>query len=216
MTLRYALLAALSAGPMTGYDAAKRFDSGVGFVWHAANSQIYPELRKMEKEGLLDAREIPWGSKGVTKTEYSVNDKGMTALRRWQAEPTEYTPPRDPARLKATYFEMTTPQVAANNLREHISHFDNQRRQAIDEINRINSGTHPVVAKRLENLDPDQWEPVLAFRRFAYEGRARQAEMEIEWAQRGLQLLEELYGPPESWPQDPATDTPLLSTTPDK
>lgn len=77
---------------MTGYDVAKRFASSVGFLWHAPNSQIYPELRKMEREGLLATREIPWGTKGVTKTEYSVNDAGLDALATWQEEPMTYTP----------------------------------------------------------------------------------------------------------------------------
>lgn len=40
VTLRNALLALLSSGPMTGYDVAKRLLS-VGFLWYASNSQIY-------------------------------------------------------------------------------------------------------------------------------------------------------------------------------
>lgn len=184
---------------MTGYDVAKRFASSVGFLWHAANSQIYPELRKLESEGLLDSHEVPWGSKGVTKTEYSINEAGLEALRQWQDEPMAYTPDRDPARLKAAYFEMSTPQAAENNLREHISHFENQRTQAQDEINRIDSGTSPNLVRRLQRTPEEKYAATIAFKRFAYEGRVAQAEMEIRWAQRGLELLEQLYGPREDW-----------------
>lgn len=177
---------------MTGYDVAKRFASSVGFLWHAPNSQIYPELRKMEREGLLATREIPWGTKGVTKTEYSVNDAGLDALATWQEEPMTYTPDRDPARLKAAYFEMGSPEAAQHNLREHISHFEYQRSQALDEINRIDSGTSPTLTRRLQNLPEEKHAKTIAFKRFAYEGRVIQAEAEIHWAQRGLELLEKL------------------------
>lgn len=199
MTLRNALLALLSSGPMTGYDVAKRFATSVGFLWHAANSQIYPELRKMEAEGLLDTEEVPWGSKGVTKTEYSINDTGTRALRQWQAEPMSYTADRDPARLKVAYFEMGTPQAAEANLHDHIAHFEDQRLRAAAEITRMKSGTSPNLVRRLKNTPPEEQEATIAFKIFAYEGRVAQAETEIRWAQRGLQLLEELYGPRDSW-----------------
>ena len=50
MSLRYALLAVLTAQPMTGYDLARTFHASVGHVWNAPNSQIYPELHRMEHQ----------------------------------------------------------------------------------------------------------------------------------------------------------------------
>ncbi|QGU04794.1 helix-turn-helix transcriptional regulator [Corynebacterium comes] len=199
MTLRHALLALLSSAPMTGYDVAKKFASSVGHVWHAANSQIYPELRKMEREGLVDTRDVPWGSKGETKTEYAINDRGLQALREWQREPMAYVADRDPARLKAAYLEWGTPESAESFLREHISHFKAQRRQALDEMKRIEAGMNPTLVRRLEDTPEAAREKVTAFKRFAYEGRVLQAEAEIEWAERGLEMLEKLTdlpGPP--------------------
>lgn len=179
---------------MTGYDVAKRFASSVGFLWHAPNSQIYPELRKMEREGLLESREIPWGTNGVTKTEYTVSAEGLAALSRWQHDPMPHTPDRDPARLKAAYFEMGSREAAEHNLQEHISHFENQRSQALDEINRIDTGISPNLVRRLQSLPAEKHAATIAFKRFAYEGRVSQAETEIRWAQQGLKLIEEIYG----------------------
>ncbi len=68
MSLRYALIALLTAQPMTGYEVSKRFGASVGHVWHAPDSQIYPELRKLEKEGLLVGEDVPWGTKTKTRT----------------------------------------------------------------------------------------------------------------------------------------------------
>ena len=80
MSLRYALLALLTAQPMTGYDLAKAFHSSVGHVWHAPDSQIYPQLRRMETEGLVTGTSVPWGPRG-TKTRYDITDAGLTAFR---------------------------------------------------------------------------------------------------------------------------------------
>jgi DNA-binding PadR family transcriptional regulator len=59
VSLRYALLALLTSQPLTGYDVFKHFEQSVGYVWHAPDSQIYPELRRMEKDGLLSGVEEP-------------------------------------------------------------------------------------------------------------------------------------------------------------
>lgn len=178
---------------MTGYDAAKKFAASVGHVWHAANSQIYPELRKMEREGLVDTQEVPWGTKGETKTQYAINGQGLDALREWQQEPMAYVTDRDPARLKAAYLEWGTAQSAESFLREHISHFENQRRLALDEMNRLVTGGNPTLVRRLENMPEDDHARITAFKRFSYEGRVLHAEAEIAWARRGLELLAELW-----------------------
>ncbi|EDV5156957.1 PadR family transcriptional regulator, partial [Salmonella enterica subsp. enterica] len=59
MSLRYALLALLTARPMTGYDLAKSFHVSVGHVWHAPDSQIYPELKRMLADGLVEGESVP-------------------------------------------------------------------------------------------------------------------------------------------------------------
>ena len=66
MSLRYALLALLRVGPQSGYDLQKQFSLSVGHVWHAPDSQIYPELRKMESEGLVEGEDQLRGERGST------------------------------------------------------------------------------------------------------------------------------------------------------
>ncbi|MBT2499304.1 PadR family transcriptional regulator [Agromyces sp. ISL-38] len=192
MSLRSALLALLSSGPMTGYDVVKQFSSSVGHVWHAPDSQIYPELRRMHSEGLLSSRPVPWGSRGATKTEYSITPDGERALRRWQDEPEGYVRERDAAHLRAAYFEWAAPGAAATQLRAHIEHFRDQRAQALEQIAAIENRTSPTLARRLAANPEDQWERISQFKLFAYEGQVARAEQEIAWAKRGLRLLEEL------------------------
>lgn len=86
MSLRYALLALLSARPLSAYDIAKQFGSSVGFVWYARDSQIYPQLWRMEEDGLVAATELPSGGRR-TKREYRITDEGVRQFRSWINEP---------------------------------------------------------------------------------------------------------------------------------
>ena len=185
MSLRYALLALLTAQPMTGYDLAKAFHSSVGHVWHAPDSQIYPELRRMEAKGLVAGVVIPWGPKG-TKTEYAITREGEAAFREWMATPLEYARDRDPAHLRAAYFEWTDTAHARTHLEAHRDHFEDLRVQWDGQLRSIRDRTHPVVARRLAIFPESEWERIVAFKAFAYEGLVARAEQEIAWAERGL------------------------------
>ncbi len=192
MTLRSALLALLSSGPLTGYDLVKQFSSSVGHVWHAPDSQIYPELRKMHAAGLLSSRPVPWGTRGATKTEYALTPEGEAALRQWQDQPLTYVQERDPARLKAAYFEWAPSGAAAAQLEAHIAHYEGQRLQTLQMIEALEQRTHPTLARRLTRNPEGEREQIVRFKIFAYEGLLAHAEQEIAWAKRGLQILEEL------------------------
>src|SRR5699024_6991409 len=67
MSLKYALLALIRIGPMSGYDLQKQFSLSVGHVWHARDSQIYPELRRMETNGLIEGEEQKRGERGTRR-----------------------------------------------------------------------------------------------------------------------------------------------------
>src|SRR5439155_1423950 len=85
MSLRHALLALLAATPMTGYALAKHFEQSAAFLWHAPHSQIYPELRRMEAEGLLAGHEQPRGTRG-TKRSYALTEAGIAGRARAEAQ----------------------------------------------------------------------------------------------------------------------------------
>ena len=63
VSLRHALLGVIKDTPLTGYDLVRHFQGTVGFLWSAPQSQIYPELRRMESEGLIQAKVAPRGKK---------------------------------------------------------------------------------------------------------------------------------------------------------
>jgi len=51
VSLRHALLGVIKDKPLTGYDLVRHFQGTLGFLWSAPQSQLYPELRRMEAAG---------------------------------------------------------------------------------------------------------------------------------------------------------------------
>jgi PadR family transcriptional regulator AphA len=79
MSLRHAVLGLLSSQPMTGYELASKFDASLSNAWHASHSQIYPELSKLEGEGMVEV--VARGAR--TSKTYDVTADGRAELRRW-------------------------------------------------------------------------------------------------------------------------------------
>ncbi|GAA1540323.1 DNA-binding PadR family transcriptional regulator [Microbacterium ginsengiterrae] len=193
MSLRYALLALLRVGPLSGYELQKLFAESVGHVWHAPDSQIYPELKRMESDGLITGEEQTRGQRGRRRV-YHVTDRGGEDFFAWANAPMEYSRVRDPAHLRAAYLESASDDAARDFLTAHARHHRELLRRWRDEIARIRSGEHPMVQRRLAAIPEQERERAVAFKVFAYEGLAQRAEAEIRWAEQGLQLLNRLAG----------------------
>ena len=84
MSLRHILLGMLEQ-PASGYDLKRRFDQSLRHFWYAELSQIYPQLNKLERDGLLTSSEQP-SDKGPTRRMYRRTAKGRRALVDWLAE----------------------------------------------------------------------------------------------------------------------------------
>ncbi len=191
MSLRYALLALLRVGPQSGYDLQKQFSLSVGHVWHAPDSQIYPELRKMESEGLVEGEDQLRGERG-TRRLYHVTPAGDAAFVAWMAAPLDYQRVRDPAHLRAAYLEVAAPDEARAFLRAHIAQWESELEQWEGELRRIDARDNPMLMRRLAVTPPEQQDRTVAYKRFAYEGLVERARGEIEWARRGLELVDAL------------------------
>ncbi|RII13852.1 hypothetical protein DSC45_23130 [Streptomyces sp. YIM 130001] len=79
MALRHAVLAALVDGEFSGYQLAKAFDIGVANFWHALPQQLYAELTKLEKEGLVTGRQVVQETR-PNKRVFRVTDTGLAEL----------------------------------------------------------------------------------------------------------------------------------------
>lgn len=93
-SLKYAILGLVNREPMTGYDIKKAFDSrGLTNFWHAEHSQIYPEMKKLLAEGLVEYETVIRGEKLETKL-YEITEAGRKDFHDWL---------RDDAEIERTY-----------------------------------------------------------------------------------------------------------------
>ncbi|MEU9254622.1 PadR family transcriptional regulator [Streptomyces sp. NPDC048270] len=84
MALRHAVLAALLEGEFSGYQLAKVFDVSVANFWHALPQQLYAELAKLEKEGLVAGRQVVQETR-PNKRLFHVTDAGRAVLEEFAA-----------------------------------------------------------------------------------------------------------------------------------
>lgn len=84
MALRHAVLAALLDAEYSGYQLAKAFDVGVANFWHALPQQLYAELAKLEKEGLVTGRQVIQETR-PNKRVFRVTDAGRAELEHFAA-----------------------------------------------------------------------------------------------------------------------------------
>lgn len=121
MSLKHALLGFLNYSPMTGYELKKYFDSSVAHFWHAELSQIYPTLRRMKDEGLLEV-EIKYNENAPPGKYYRLTPAGRAEFRRWLGEATELTRLHEAVLIKV-FFGADMPRA------ELLRQLDDQRRR---------------------------------------------------------------------------------------
>jgi DNA-binding PadR family transcriptional regulator len=101
------ILGVLGLGPRSGYDIKKLTDYSTRFFWGASYGQIYPELRRLERAGLVEA-DAPSGGR---RRPYRLTAGGRRALHDWLTEgglaTFEY---RDEGLLKLFFGDLLSPE----------------------------------------------------------------------------------------------------------
>ncbi|MFD7840234.1 PadR family transcriptional regulator [Streptomyces sp. NPDC059761] len=90
----WAVLGLLSFGEeLSGYDLKKWSDRSLRFFyWSPSFSQIYSELKRLEKAGYASSRLVAQETGTRDKRVYRITDEGMAAVREWARE-TPVEPP---------------------------------------------------------------------------------------------------------------------------
>lgn len=191
MSLRHALLGVLKDRPLTGYDLVRYFQGTLGFLWSAPQSQIYPELRRMEAAGLVTATVAPRGQK-AQKRIYSVTDQGMAELRRWATDFMPLPAQRDPVFLKAAFFDLAPLDAVREQLRAHIAQYQWRLEQWQARADAIRGRRAELVEVWLQRQPIEEHETVIQLKVHALEGLINRARSEIAWARRGLALCDQI------------------------
>jgi DNA-binding PadR family transcriptional regulator len=111
------LLGLLARESLSGYDLASRMRERVGFFWQARHSQIYPELARLEREGMVVHRVVEQRDRPDKKV-YEITDAGLEALKDWATAPIKPQATRDEMVLKAYSVWLADPEKAVALFRE--------------------------------------------------------------------------------------------------
>lgn len=130
--LRYAILGLLNRKDMTGYDLTKEFQAALSEFWYAKHSQIYPELKILAKDRLVDFKTEITGNV-LEKKVYSITELGREELLKWAKCLPEILPvPKDEFRLQLFFSDCISPaqriQLLENQLGQHQKRLKHLRR----------------------------------------------------------------------------------------
>lgn len=115
---------------MTGYELAKDFNYELAEFWYANHSQIYPELKKLHKEGLVTF-DVEISGDVLESKRYFITDEGRSDLIKWlhKDEKIQKTP-KNIFRLRM-YFSNEL------DLETRISLLENQKIQHVKRLNTL-------------------------------------------------------------------------------
>lgn len=181
MSLSHGILGFLTYGEMSGYDLAKAFGSSLDFFWHAQNSHIYLELKKLEGIGYISGTYIPQQDKPNKKV-YHLTDSGRQEFYRWLGEKdTDFSREIKSSFLMKVFFSGSVPPAQSiAMLRGFIAGCE-------DYLSEL-SETPKSIQQYGQSVEPYQalyWEMTSDF------GNGFM-ELCIRWAKRCIARLEEL------------------------
>lgn len=176
MALTEAILVCLTEKPMSGYDLAKNFDASVGFFWRASHQQIYRELAKLRKRGLVQSEEISQSGR-PNRIVHTLTDEGRKIVLEWSRKQPSMPAIKDELLLK--FYAFDDIDIAA--FTEHVSHRIEQHQARLQTYLRIK-------ARFYDGLEHDQ---IKTGKRFALEMGIENEESQIAvWAK----TLEKIRG----------------------
>ena len=81
--LKYVILGLLTQKPMTGYEIKQKFEGALSEFWYANHSQIYPELKRLTEEDMIQYK-IQIVGNSLEKKVYTITEAGKKAVKRIQ------------------------------------------------------------------------------------------------------------------------------------
>ena len=130
--VRYALLSLLAREPLTGYDLTQRINTRIAPFWSVRYNQVYPELARLEEEGLLKHHVVEQETYRPAKKVYEMTPAGQETLRRWALAPSEPMLIRDEFLLKMYNLWLLSPEQVIHQLRDQM-HLHVQQATAYEE-----------------------------------------------------------------------------------
>jgi DNA-binding PadR family transcriptional regulator len=172
------VLGMLAGRPRSGYEIKQLVDNSARFFWAASYGQIYPELKKLEKAGLITGGDSSTGAR--QRTTFELTAEGRRAAREWIDRPPEVLEMRDEGLLKLFFAGAIDPKRAAEVARERAA------------ISRTKSAQLRAIAEQVERtgapegIDAEADAGSLTVLRYGIE----MSDWTAEWFERAADDLE--------------------------
>ena len=121
----YGLLAILSMGPQSGYEIRKALDQPEMFYWRESYGNIYPMLKKLYQDGLIDR--VDSYVKKKKRLIYNLNSNGWTEFQKWLEKPADLNRFRVELLMKLRF-------GASSSVENMISLIRNYRQQSFEQL----------------------------------------------------------------------------------
>lgn len=179
MTLKHAILGLLSKWDATGYDIKKEFDDFMSIFWHSHLSQIYPELNKLEVEGLVTSKLVSQDGKPQKKV-YSISNEGINEITNWVASPPDLPKMKDSFLMQVFFMD----NISADEVIFQLKYYQGVRQKRLDEMQRTVKEAWKSIKER--NIMTPRILVSSAVLR-----RGLEQEMQyIKWCEETIQLVE--------------------------
>jgi DNA-binding PadR family transcriptional regulator len=176
-TTSNALLGLLTLCPMSGYDMRGMIDRSIGHFWSESYGQIYPALKTLEKQGLVEKR-IEQKEGRPDRNVFSITPDGRERLEEWLRLPAAVEVPRSELLLKLFFGYSASSDVN----REHLWRFKKAHEGAVVQ--------YAAMEKQLVRDEPN--DPQLPYWLMTLSFGKHRSEAFVAWAQESLKKLDAL------------------------
>jgi DNA-binding PadR family transcriptional regulator len=174
------LLGVLSLRPMSGYQMRQMMEQSTANFWSESFGQIYPALKGMLRDGLVELVEgsavekVPKDAR--ERKVYRITEAGLRRLRQWLQVPARPQVNRDELLLKVFFGDRAGPGVIAGQVQ-----LCRQRFEA--DLARYQATEH-----KIQTLYPQH--PAMPFWRMTVRYGMAEARMVMDWCDATLEELQ--------------------------
>jgi DNA-binding PadR family transcriptional regulator len=150
----YVILGMLNWRPRSGYEIKNAVDNSTRFFWAASYSQIYPELKRLSKQGMVEGEAVPTG--GRRRKVFKITAAGRRELRKWLDQPAETFELRNEGLLKLFFSESASPERGVELLREQAARHAANVEQLREIESKLDKDGYPYLVLR-NGIEFNQW-----------------------------------------------------------
>jgi len=118
---KYVLLGLLRDESLTGYELKSAIDNRMSFFWQESYGQIYPELKMLLEDKMIDVLSDNNETKH-DKVKYKITNRGLSVFNKWMNEENEKDTVRSEALLKFFLADSTNLDALTKHLEIYNKH----------------------------------------------------------------------------------------------